>query len=117
MVVLPVLAPEGFGEVATEDERLIVAGIGRDPPVQDHLPACVRSTARSTGCHLLFRDYLRSHPETTAAYAALKRQLAAPYRVQRDVYTEAKGPCVRATMARAEEWARMSGWAVPERQA
>jgi GrpB protein len=68
-------------------------------------------------CHLLFRDYLRTHPETMAAYAALKRQLAARYRVRRDAYTEAKGPFVRAAMARAEEWARMTGWAVPGRQA
>jgi GrpB-like predicted nucleotidyltransferase (UPF0157 family) len=65
--------------------------------------------------HLLFRDYLRAHPDTTMAYAALKRQLAEQYRGQRDAYTEAKGPFVRAAMARAEEWARMTAWAVPER--
>jgi GrpB-like predicted nucleotidyltransferase (UPF0157 family) len=65
--------------------------------------------------HLLFRDYLRAHPDTPMAYAALKRQLAEQYRGQRDAYTEAKGPFVRAAMARAEEWARMTAWAVPER--
>lgn len=29
--------------------------------------------------HLLFRDYLRAHPEEAAAYASLKRELAAQY--------------------------------------
>lgn len=29
--------------------------------------------------HLLFRDYLRTHPDTAAAYARLKRELAAEF--------------------------------------
>jgi GrpB-like predicted nucleotidyltransferase (UPF0157 family) len=60
---------------------------------------------------------LHEWPPFDSAYATLKRQLAARYRVQRDAYTEAKGPFVHAAMARAEEWARMTGWAVPEGQA
>jgi GrpB-like predicted nucleotidyltransferase (UPF0157 family) len=86
------------------------------PPqaVRHHLYVCALDSAAYRR-HLLFRDYLRAHPDMTAAYAALKRQLAALYRTQRDAYTEAKGPFVRTAMSRAEEWARISGWAVPER--
>jgi GrpB-like predicted nucleotidyltransferase (UPF0157 family) len=80
-----------------------------------HLYVCALDSAVYRR-HLLFRDYLRAHQDTTTAYAALKRQLAEQYRGQRDAYTEAKGPFVRAAMARAEEWARMTAWAVPERQ-
>lgn len=40
--------------------------------------------------HLAFRDYLRTHPEAAAEYAALKRRLAAEFRSDREGYTEAK---------------------------
>jgi len=84
------------------------------PPqaTRHHLYVCAPDSAAYRQ-HLLFRDYLRAHPEAVVAYAALKRQLAARYRAQRDAYTQAKGPFVRAAMARAEEWARMTGWQVP----
>jgi GrpB-like predicted nucleotidyltransferase (UPF0157 family) len=50
--------------------------------------------------HPLFRDYLRSHPETAQAYAALKRELAAQYYDMND-YAEAKGDFVRGIEAQA----------------
>jgi GrpB-like predicted nucleotidyltransferase (UPF0157 family) len=40
--------------------------------------------------HLLFRDYLRDHPEACHEYAALKRHLAAEYGSDRLGYVEAK---------------------------
>jgi GrpB-like predicted nucleotidyltransferase (UPF0157 family) len=55
---------------------------------------------------------VRHHLRTQ--YAALKHQLAARYRTQRDAYTQAKGRFVRAAMSRADEWARLTGWAVPD---
>jgi GrpB-like predicted nucleotidyltransferase (UPF0157 family) len=81
--------------------------------VRHHLYVCALGGAEYRR-HLLFRDYLRAHPDTAAAYGALKRELAARYRSQRDAYSEAKGPFVRAAMAGAEEWARGTGWTVPE---
>lgn len=87
------------------------------PPqaLRHHLYVCALDSAEYR-CHLHFRDYLRTHPDMTAAYAARKRQLAARYRTQRDAYTEAKGPFVRAAIARAEAWARITGWAVSVRR-
>lgn len=55
--------------------------------------------------HLLFRDYLRAHPERAQAYAQLKLQLAA--QVSREEYTEAKAPLIRDLLAEARAW--MSG--------
>lgn len=51
---------------------------------------------------LYFRDWLIGHPDTAAAYAALKRSLAGRYRYDRDGYTEAKSEFVRAYTERAE---------------
>lgn len=45
---------------------------------------------------LAFRDYLRRHPAVAAEYAALKRALAKQHEVDREAYTDAKGPLHRA---------------------
>lgn len=52
---------------------------------------------------LLFRDWLRGHPEDRAAYAALKRELAARHGDDRDAYTRAKADFIRALQAKAAE--------------
>lgn len=39
---------------------------------------------------ILFRDYLRAHPETAAEYSRLKRELAAQHSEDRGAYTDAK---------------------------
>jgi GrpB-like predicted nucleotidyltransferase (UPF0157 family) len=43
---------------------------------------------------LAFRDYLRAHPDTAAEYEALKRRLAEEHRLDREAYTQAKGPFI-----------------------
>jgi GrpB-like predicted nucleotidyltransferase (UPF0157 family) len=48
-----------------------------------------------------FRDYIRTHAEAAAEYAALKRRLLANYEFDRDAYTEAKGDFIRACTAKA----------------
>ncbi|MBE9190164.1 GrpB family protein [Gloeocapsopsis crepidinum LEGE 06123] len=50
---------------------------------------------------LLFRDYLRSHPEEAQHYAALKRQLAERFKTNREAYTNAKTDYIQAVMAKA----------------
>jgi GrpB-like predicted nucleotidyltransferase (UPF0157 family) len=58
---------------------------------------------------ILFRDWLRGHPQDAAAYAALKRELASTHGADREGYTEAKTPFVRAIQAQAlEERAKAS---------
>ena len=42
-----------------------------------------------------FRDYIAAHPEDATEYAALKRQLLALYKYNRDAYTEAKTEFIR----------------------
>jgi GrpB-like predicted nucleotidyltransferase (UPF0157 family) len=51
--------------------------------------------------HLLFRDYLRSHPETAQQYAALKYDLANRFGNDRDTYTNSKGEFVQRVVNKA----------------
>ena len=53
--------------------------------------------------HLLFRDYLRAHPETAREYETLRRELAARYLTDKEKYTDAKGPFIRSIVRRARE--------------
>lgn len=60
--------------------------------------------------HLLFRDFLRAHPEAATEYEALKRKLAADHRDDRIAYTDAKGPFIEGVAGGAEKWAKAVGW-------
>jgi GrpB-like predicted nucleotidyltransferase (UPF0157 family) len=51
--------------------------------------------------HVLFRDYLRIHPEVAQEYAALKRELAATLPDDARRYNEEKGPFINAVLRRA----------------
>ena len=55
--------------------------------------------------HLLFRDYLRAHPQEAQAYQALKERLMARYPHDRGAYTEGKGAFIMRVLesARVEE--------------
>jgi GrpB-like predicted nucleotidyltransferase (UPF0157 family) len=64
---------------------------------------------------LLFRDFLRAHPEQARQYAALKRQLADRYPApgQRHLYVTAKVPFTWETIHMADDWAQQTGWEPP----
>ena len=47
---------------------------------------------------LLFRDYLRQHPEEAAGYAKLKRKLAKRFRYDREAYTQGKTEYIKSVM-------------------
>src|SRR5262249_57077861 len=51
---------------------------------------------------LLFRDYLRSHPDECDLYADLKRRLADAYAHDRLGYTESNGPFIWKIMSRPD---------------
>lgn len=59
---------------------------------------------------LLFRDYLRGHPEVAVRYAVLKRNLIHCYAQEGQIYTEAKTPFIWATMRDGDAWAQAIGW-------
>jgi GrpB-like predicted nucleotidyltransferase (UPF0157 family) len=51
---------------------------------------------------LLFRDYLRKHPEEAARYLALKREMAVYFMEDREAYTDAKGEYIHTVTAKAK---------------
>ena len=51
--------------------------------------------------HLVFRDYLRTHPETSRQYCELKKKLASEYGSDREGYTEAKTSFIESIVAKA----------------
>ena len=61
----------------------------------------VRSPAEAAQL-LRFRDYLRAHPDATAAYAELKYHLAAAHPTDREAYTRGKDGFVSEILARAD---------------
>lgn len=52
---------------------------------------------------LLFRDYLRLHPEAARQYESLKRDLAVRFRTDREGYTTAKKAYIETIMAKARQ--------------
>ena len=55
---------------------------------------------------LLFRDFLRAHPEAARQYGQAKRELARRFRASPEAYGPAKEPVVESILARARVWER-----------
>lgn len=51
---------------------------------------------------VLFRDYLRDHPDMAQRYAELKTGLAHQYGSDREAYADAKTPFVQSVLAQAQ---------------
>ncbi|MEN8182816.1 MAG: GrpB family protein [Myxococcota bacterium] len=62
-----------------------------------HIHVCNSGSAWEND-HLLFRDYLRTHPKARDAYAALKLELANQHRHDRIAYTGAKSDFIARTL-------------------
>jgi GrpB-like predicted nucleotidyltransferase (UPF0157 family)/ubiquinone/menaquinone biosynthesis C-methylase UbiE len=69
-------------------------------PVPHHLYV-VALGGREHTRHVKFRDYLRSHPEETKRYSALKKSLAQKFRNDREAYTESKTVFIEAILRQA----------------
>ncbi len=78
-------------------------------PVNLHLRIAGRANARYA---VLFRDFLKAHPLTTANYAEAKRRLAALCETTSQ-YADAKDPICDLIYLPAEEWAESTGWQEP----
>lgn len=52
---------------------------------------------------LLFRDYLRLHPEVAEQYAILKTELASKYPFDRPAYTKSKEPFIQSIIEKARK--------------
>jgi GrpB-like predicted nucleotidyltransferase (UPF0157 family) len=59
---------------------------------------------------LLFRDYLRAHPEACDIYAQDKRRLIELYKDDRSKYVEGKTPVIWDILQNAHSWSQQTGW-------
>jgi GrpB-like predicted nucleotidyltransferase (UPF0157 family) len=83
----------------------------REPPGRPRTHLHVRRAGSfSEQWALLFRDYLRAHPEVAAEYEAVERRLAVRYRDDRRGYAVAKEPFSWAVIRRADGWTQAQGW-------
>jgi GrpB-like predicted nucleotidyltransferase (UPF0157 family) len=84
----------------------------RPPPgeAKHHLYVCVPES-RGFREHLLFRDYLRAHPDVAREYAALKRGLAERHRYESEAYQQGKRAFIEAVTRQAEAASRDAGGA------
>lgn len=92
----------------TEWQKWFFRPPARQRPTNTHVRVAGRANQRYP---LLFRDYLRAHPASAAAYAELKRQLARELR-EPSLYPDVKDPAVDLIYLAAGAWAKTSGWQV-----
>jgi GrpB-like predicted nucleotidyltransferase (UPF0157 family) len=83
-----------------------------DRPREAHIHVTTTGSAWERE-HLLFRDYLRAHPDAREEYARVKADAARTWRGDRAAYTETKSEVIADIFDRAERWAADTGWSVP----
>ena len=106
----------------------LVRGEGRwwdnalDGTRRDKTIAFNADPGRAANCHirpldspvwretLLFRDWLRAHPDGIREYAEVKQALARQRLPSIDAYAAAKTPFLSGALARADRWAVQAGW-------
>jgi GrpB-like predicted nucleotidyltransferase (UPF0157 family) len=91
-----------------DDWRKLLFKPAAGRPVNVHVRVAGRANQRYP---LLFRDYLRAHPEAAAAYARLKRGLA-DLGIDPGAYTDVKDPACDLIFIAAEDWATQTGWSL-----
>lgn len=99
---VPILDALGYSYWADDprqDHMFFVKGLPPNGPRSHHVHMIEPDSAEWE--QLLFRDYLRAHPDEAARYAQLKYELAERHRADREAYTDAKADFVRSVLALA----------------
>jgi len=90
-----------FGEFGIAGRRFYVKGF--DPNRTHHVHAYGVHHPRLRD-HLLFRDFLREHPDEATSYGRLKRELAARFPHDMNGYMDGKDEFITGIIRRAEAW-------------
>ncbi|GAA0616109.1 GrpB family protein [Kribbella sandramycini] len=95
------------------DEREWVKRLVVEPMYRRRVNLHIRVAGRANQRYaLLFRDYLRSHPDTAQAYGEFKRRAAMlPFDSVGD-YADLKDPVCDLIYLPAEEWAARTNWTI-----
>lgn len=103
-IAVPILAALDYAYWAEnpDPERLFfVKGLPPNGPRTHHIHMAEPDSVLWD--RLLFRDYLRQHPEARERYVQLKHQLAAQYPTDREAYTAGKTAFVQSITERARQ--------------
>lgn len=101
---LPPLHDLGYTHVLPQpEEEDWYYCLGKGPHSVGYHLHLVKAGSAFWGRHILFRDYLRAHPETAQQYHELKKRLAASYREQRLEYNLAKTAFIESVIAEARK--------------
>jgi GrpB-like predicted nucleotidyltransferase (UPF0157 family) len=102
---------ESLGYVFRSENEERTKRYFREPPGTPRTHVHVRQAGSwAEQFALLFRDYLRAHPEAARDYATVKYQLAAQFAEDRHGYTDAKTPLTWDVMQQADRWSQQTGW-------
>jgi GrpB-like predicted nucleotidyltransferase (UPF0157 family) len=99
------IPPFGPFEVENWEKRYFRPPAGQRP-TNLHVRVLGRANQRYA---LLFRDYVRRHPQVAAIYAQLKRRIA-EYHTDTGEYSDIKDPSCDLILHSANIWARETGW-------
>jgi len=94
---LEVLGYSFWADNPDKSKLYLVKGLPPAPRRTHHLH--IYADAGEVQRHLVFRDHLRANPAAAAAYLALKEELAARYRNDREAYTLGKQAFIDAVVA------------------
>jgi GrpB-like predicted nucleotidyltransferase (UPF0157 family) len=107
----PALAVAGFdlrlGASTTSEDQLFLRRVV-DGHRTHHVHVLLPSSP-AVSDYLLFRDYLRAHPDAAAGYGEAKVGLAAEHADDRMAYVRAKPAVVDPLLVDARAWAAASG--------
>lgn len=79
-----------------------------DRPRDVHVHVCAVDSAWERD-HLLFRDYLRAHPQAHQTYATAKRKAARAWSDDGIAYTDAKSSVILNILDQAQRWSTDTG--------
>jgi GrpB-like predicted nucleotidyltransferase (UPF0157 family) len=99
--------PPGWEGPQSEWEKRYFTTAPEQRPANLHVRVLGQANQRYA---LLFRDYLRAHPRSAAAYAELKRRLALYLTDNLYYYPDVKDPACDLIALAAEDWAQQSEW-------
>ena len=96
------------------DDASWTKGFANQRPGERRVNIHVRVAGRANHRYaLLFRDYLRAHPDTAAAYAAFKMKAAALLADDVGTYADLKDPVCDLIYLPARRWAVETSWHEP----
>ncbi len=93
------------------DPRLWAKQVFLQPPGQRRANVHVRVDGNPNQRYaLLFRDYLRAHPNSAQSIELIKREIAKRHADDPDAYYDIKDPVYDLIWDAAQDWSRHTGW-------